>query len=301
MASRTTAEIDSQPQVWRQAIDIARRAESLGVLPVRGQRAAVIGCGTSWFMAQAYCQLREELGQGPSEAFTSSLFPLRRGMDYARIVFLSRSGTTTEIVEAARALAEQGVPLTLITAVGGGPITPYVNHEIVLDFADEESVVQTRFATSALMLLRAALGQDLQDALRDAESALAHEVPAAWVGADQVSFLGDGWCFGLANEAGLKWREASQSWTESYPAMEYRHGPIAIAQPGRLVWVFGQAPEGMAEQVAATGAQFLTFPMDPVALLVLAQRVAVARAEARELDPDRPRHLTRAVILPDGE
>lgn len=301
MASRTTAEIDSQPQVWRQAIEMARRAEHLEALPAHGDRAAVIGCGTSWFMAQSYCQLREELGQGPSEAFTASLFPIHRGADYARIILLSRSGTTTEIVEVARALSEQGVPLTLITAVGDGPIAPYVDHEIVLDFADEESVVQTRFATSALMLLRAALGQDLQDALLDAESALAHEVPAAWVEADQVSFLGDGWCFGLANEAGLKWREASQSWTESYPAMEYRHGPIAIAQPGRLVWVFGRAPEGMAEQVAATGAQFLTFPLDPVALLVLAQRVAVARAEARELDPDRPRHLTRAVILPEGD
>ena len=32
----------------------------------------------------------------------------------------------------------------------------------------------------------------------------------------------------------LKLREAAQSWTEAYPAMEYRHGPMAIAQPGRL-------------------------------------------------------------------
>ena len=35
--------------------------------------------------------------------------------------------------------------------------------------------------------------------------------------------------------------------------MEYRHGPISITGPGRAVWVFGAAPDGLAEDVAATG------------------------------------------------
>ena len=80
--------------------------------------------------------------------------------------------------------------------------------------------------------------------------------------------------------------------------MEYRHGPIAIAQPGRLTWVFGEAPEGMAEQVAETGAAFVTSELDPMAHLVLLHRLAVERADARGLDADSPRSLTRAVILP---
>lgn len=295
MVNKTTAEIFTQPDTWARAAGLAATCPGL---PVRGERVAVIGCGTSWFMAQSYCVLREQLGHGVSDAFTSSLFPLSR--DYDRVVLLSRSGTTTEIVEIAKDLKRRGVPTVLVTAVGQGPVAEHVDAEIVLDFADEESVVQTRFATSALALFRASLGQDLALAVADCRRALEMPVPGSWVEADQVSFLGDGWCFGLANEAGLKWREASQSWTESYPAMEYRHGPIAIAQPGRLTWVFGEAPAGMAEQVAGTGAEFLTFDLDPVAALVLAQRVAVLRAEARGLDPDRPRHLTRAVILPDG-
>jgi fructoselysine-6-P-deglycase FrlB-like protein len=40
---------------------------------------------------------------------------------------------------------------------------------------------------------------------------------------------------------------------------------------------------------------------DPLAGLVLAQRTAVAAAEARGLDPDRPRNLTRSVVLPDHD
>lgn len=296
MTSRTTAEISTQPELWERAAGLVHGG--LG-LPGRGQRVAVVGCGTSWFMGQSYAALREEAGHGLTDAFAAAMFPVSR--DYDTVVLLSRSGTTTEILDVARALEVRGVPTLLITAVGNGPISAHVTEEIVLDFADEVSVVQTRFATTALSLLRASLGQDLSRAVADARTALAARIPRSWIEAEQVSFLGDGWCFGLANEAALKWREASQAWTESYVAMEYRHGPIAIAQPGRLTWVFGAVPAGMAAQVSATGAEFLTVDLDPMAVLVLAQRAAVARAEACGLDPDSPRHLSRAVILPGSE
>jgi fructoselysine-6-P-deglycase FrlB-like protein len=79
--------------------------------------------------------------------------------------------------------------------------------------------------------------------------------------------------------------------------MDYRHGPIAIAEPGRAVWTFGEVPEGLPDDIAATGALHVHHDLDPLAALVVAQRFAVAVAEHRGLDPDRPRSLTRAVIL----
>jgi fructoselysine-6-P-deglycase FrlB-like protein len=79
--------------------------------------------------------------------------------------------------------------------------------------------------------------------------------------------------------------------------MEYRHGPISIAEPGRLTWMFGEAPAGLAEDVAATGATYVTSDLDPMAHLIVAQRLAVARARAAGMDPDRPRSLTRSVVL----
>ena len=292
MSVKTTAEIASQPAMWRRAAQVA--AET-GGLPSKGEKVAVIGCGTSWFIAQAYANLRERAGFGLTDAYTATEAQL--GRDYDRIVLLSRSGTTTEILEIAQATT---VPTTLVTAVGAGPVAPHVDDEIVLDFADEESVVQTRFATSALALFRASVGGDLERAAADAEQALAAELDPAWVSAEQITFLGTGWTIGLAYEAALKLREAAQSWTEAYPAMEYRHGPMAIAEPGRVVWVFGPVPEGLAEQVAATGALLATSALDPMAHLVLAQRLAVARAEARGLDADHPRSLSRSVILENG-
>ena len=83
-------------------------------------------------------------------------------------------------------------------------------------------------------------------AIADARAAVADDLDPALVDAEQFTFLGRGWSVGLAHEAALKMREASQSWTESYPSMEYRHGPISIAAPGRVTWQFGEAPEGLA-------------------------------------------------------
>jgi fructoselysine-6-P-deglycase FrlB-like protein len=158
-------------------------------------------------------------------------------------------------------------------------------------------VVQTRFATTALAFFRASLGHDLDGVICQASDAIAEDLPAELLDASQYTFLGRGWSVGLAHEAALKMREASQSWTESYPSMEYRHGPISIGAAGRVAWHFGDAPAGLAAEVAATGARFEENGIDPMADLVRAQRVALARARARGLDPDLPRNLTRSVIL----
>ena len=117
----------------------------------------------------------------------------------------------------------------------------------MLDFADEASVVQTRFATTALTLLRAHEGVDVAAAAADAERALALPLPVAPAAADRWAFLGRGWTVGLAHEAALKLREAAQAWTEAYPVFEYRHGPISIAGPGAAVWFLG-APDGRARR-----------------------------------------------------
>ncbi|MFD3419303.1 SIS domain-containing protein [Streptomyces decoyicus] len=286
-------ELRSQPETWREA---ARIGAATSLLPKAGQRVAVVGCGTSWFMAQSYAALREAAGQGVTDPFAASEAFLGSARGYDAVVAITRSGTTTEVLRVLDAVKGRIPTVTLI----GDPGTPAVavsDETVALPFADEKSVVQTRFATTALTLLRAHLGEDISRAVTDAEEALAAPVEKEWVDAEQFSFLGTGWTFGLANEAALKMREASQSWTESYPAMEYRHGPIAIAAPGRVTWLFGQAPEGLEADVLRTGARFVRHARDPLADLVLVQRVALERARARGLDPDNPRSLTRSVML----
>jgi fructoselysine-6-P-deglycase FrlB-like protein len=283
-------EITSQPSAWAEAIRLAPEVAS--ILPAPGSRVAVVGCGTSAFMAQAFASLREATGQGETDAFPASEMP--RGRAYHSILAISRSGTTTEVL---RLLEAADVPTIAITAVAASPITRAADDAVVLEFADERSVVQTRFATSTLTLLRAHLGQDLRHAVADAEVALRADLPLEPQDHDHYVFLGTGWSVGLAHEAALKMREASGSFAESYPAMEYRHGPISLAGRRSAVWALGQMGARLLEDVSATGARVIAGRLDPMAQLIEVQRAAVALAELRGLDPDHPRHLTRSVVL----
>ena len=285
-------EIASQPTAWRRAAALA--LDAADDLPPVGGRLAVIGCGTSLYMAQAYAAVRESAGAGETDAFAASEMPA--GRRYDAVLAISRSGTTTEVVRALGQVPD-AVPTHAVVGVAGTPVADGADRVVVLDFADEKSVVQTRFATTALVFLLAGLGQDFEQAVAEAEHALVRELSAHSLAARSFVFLGRGWTVGIANEAALKLREAALAWAESYPALEYRHGPIALAGPGTLVWAFGDVGEDLLGDVRDTGATVVANGHHPLAELVLAQRTAVALARARSLDPDRPRNLTRSVVL----
>jgi CRISPR-associated protein Cas5a/b/c len=291
--SVTLREIESQPTTWGRAVQLAGHVSAQ--LPEPGRRIALIGCGTSFYIAQAAAILRERAGAGESDAFVASEMPSERRYD--AVVAISRSGTTTEVVRALVALPA-GVPSLALSAVAGTPVVQAADDTVLLDFADEESIVQTRFATSALALWRAHVGENLTAAIADAQSALAAPLPREPSEYEHFVFLGHGWTIGLACEAALKFREAAGAWTEAYPAMEYRHGPISVAGPGSLVWFLGPAPDGLVADIQATGASVVAGTLDPMAELVQIQRAAVSLAESRGLDPDQPQHLTRSVVLP---
>ncbi|GAA2771874.1 SIS domain-containing protein [Streptomyces showdoensis] len=290
--SHVDTEIASQPACWRRA----QEAKPEG-LPADGERVAVVGCGTSLYIAQAYAVLREAAGLGETDAFAASEYPANRRYD--RVVAITRSGTTTEVL-AALARVPEGTPTVALTGDLDTPVVGAADTVVDLSYADEKSVVQTRFATTALVLLRAALGLVPDDLVEQAERAVADPLPEAAVASEQFTFLGTGWTIGLANEAALKLREAAGAWTESYAAMEYRHGPISVTGPRSTVWFLGAPPAGLLDQIGATGAYASVSDADPLADLIRAQRLAVALAGRRGLDPDRPQGLTRSIVLADS-
>jgi fructoselysine-6-P-deglycase FrlB-like protein len=298
--SHLQAELAGQPDDWERVS--GRVADYADRLPGPGRRLAVLGCGTSLFMAQAYAALREDAGQGETDAFAASEF--RAGRGYDEVLILSRSGTTSECVEVAQRLRARGTPTIAVVATPGTVLTELADRVLTISDVDEESVVQTRFATTTLALLRASLGADLSRPVADARAVLAEDEVTALSGlaeAEQVTFLGRGWTVGLAHEAALKLRESAQFWAESYPAMEYRHGPISIATTGRVVWALGEVPAGLGDQVRQTGARFEHREIDPLAELVRVHRLCLGKARQADLDPDHPRHLTRSVILPTSD
>ncbi|MCU1491496.1 MAG: phosphosugar isomerase [Acidimicrobiaceae bacterium] len=290
--SRAAEEIESQPGCWVQAAELA--GEVAGALPQAGERVAAVGCGTSHNIAKAYAQLRERAGLGETDAFASSEVSWARRYD--RMLFFSRTGTTTETLQALRR-APKGMATTTVTARPKTPLGEEAGQVVSLEFADEEAVIQTRYATSAIVLLRVHLGEGSSALVEAAEDALARSLPEGALDARQHTFLGRGWTAAIADEATLKLRETAQVWAEAHNAMEYRHGPISLAEPGFLVWCFGEPPAALADEVRATGARWEQSPADPLAELIRAQRLAVMLAEGRGLNPDSPRGLRHSIVL----
>ncbi len=291
--NNTLAEVASQPEMWRRTASLTSPARQELAAP--GERMLLLGCGTSWFVAQSIAELRESAGLGETDAVCASEYVPRRRYD--RVVAITRSGTSTEVLAALRQVPA-GTRRIAITAVHGEPVDDLTDAQLRLGFADERSVVQTRFPTSVLALARTAYGKkDLDLIVADGDAALAAPLPADPADIDHLVFLGTGWTVGLAHEAALKVREAAQAYSESYPAMDFRHGPVAVAGPRSLIWSFGDVPAELDEVGRRAGATVHRDDLDPIAQLVLAQRFALALAAHRGLEPDSPRLLTRSVVL----
>jgi fructoselysine-6-P-deglycase FrlB-like protein len=286
----TAREISSQPDCWAQA-----RRQSTAGLPGPGERVLVLGCGTSYYVAAAYAWLREQAGQGVTDALIASELPAVV-RDYDRVVAISRSGTTTEVVQALQALPD-GVPVTAVLGELGTPVGALATDIVDLSYADERSVVQTRFPTTLLTLLRThlgATGPEVDELIEQARAALAE--PADAPVPRQLVVLGTGWAAALAQEAALKCRESAGMWAEAYANGEYRHGPISVAGPGTLVWALTPLTPIQVAAVEATGATVRQGTRDPQAELVAVQQHAVAWAVASGRDADLPVHLSRSVV-----
>src|SRR4051794_14705752 len=113
----TSEEIASQPAVWERGL--ALTGEARRQLAAPGERMLLLGCGTSWFVAQSIAELRESAGLGETDAVCASEYRPRR--HYDRVVAISRSGTTTEVLDALRQVPG-ATHRVAVTAVGGMPV-----------------------------------------------------------------------------------------------------------------------------------------------------------------------------------
>ncbi|MGH2862305.1 MAG: SIS domain-containing protein [Solirubrobacteraceae bacterium] len=287
-----STELASQPSVWRHAQTLADSLREK--LPADGSRVGIIGCGTSLYVAQATAIYRERQGAGETDAFPGSEVPAHR--PWENVIAISRSGTTTEIIDAVTALP-QGTQVLGITGEKGSPLSAVLTEELDLPFADERSVVQTRFATTVLTLLLGAYGWDVEASAQKAERHLQEPLPD-WAGEiQQFVFLGRGVGMALAHEAALKFREILATWSEAYATMEYRHGPISAINERSLVWILDAEEPSIDDQIRATGARLIRGEGDPLAELVRIHRFAEGLVDLRGINPDQPPHISRSVVL----
>jgi glucosamine--fructose-6-phosphate aminotransferase (isomerizing) len=205
---------------------------------------------------------------------------------------------------------------------------------LVAEAAHEQSVAQTRSFSSMLLLVKALAATVAEVSLDDldllpgllrklfAETADLSGALGRRLDLDRIFFLGSGFLYGIANEAMLKMKEMSLSNSEGFHFLEFRHGPISMANEAALViGLVGDAgrmhEEKVMTEVRALGAETLALnslsdeccanrvSFDaampawtlPALYLPPLQLLSYYRSVAKGLDPDNPRNLTAVVSL----
>lgn len=315
--SVTLRTITEQFPYWRQA----RWPEAL---PKGGPLIVVTGCGTSYNLALSIAAAMN--GQGRAALAVPAGELLIRPEAYVttamRVVALSRSGSTTETVEAARVCRKRGHHVTGITCAEASPLEAASDSAHVYATHPEEGIVMT--ASASLMLLAGYALAGLDPApLADPAEALMQAFDAVpvdrYAGRAPFVFLGGGAQYGIALEGALKLTEMAISQTQAFHPGEYRHGPVSMIDQGaaavmlyhdktqadeaRLVaelqdkgaWVLGLGGPGDIALPVKSAGDLAGAEILP-ALQLLGERFAVAKG----IDTTAPRHLTKVVVL-DGD
>ncbi|WP_102957717.1 SIS domain-containing protein [Mangrovicella endophytica] len=302
---------------WRAAMGLE--------LPALSDKTIVfVGCGTSYYLAQTLAAAFNLAGRTALAVAGSEWGQHRRAYVGDRgdlcVVGLSRSGESTETVEAVRISAAAGMETLAITCAAGTAITRVAARSIVAETHVDEGIVMTCSASLMLLVGLRMAGVHIADATVDAAEAALFTMEEKGrdiiAGRTHFVYLGAGPFFGLAAEGALKLQEMSLSYSQFFHPLEYRHGPISLIDRSSLVTLLydpetQDGEERVAHDVQAKGAAVIGFGgagdlsiaveekslarmlvMLP-ALQILGEQVA----QSKQLDTTRPRHLTKVVTL----
>lgn len=255
--SYTFAEITSQPTVWQNAIDIFRQQQSaLEQFWSEHSFDQILftGCGSTYYLSRFAASLFQEVAGASTSAFPASEIALLPDMTIppngkTLLVTISRSGETTETIEAARLFRKRtNQPMLTITCDGASTLAKEADFSIAVESAKENSVAQTRSFASMTLITQAFAGLvgkveglDQLEKLPAIVERLLTEFDglAKQLGAtDQIQryfFLGTGLLYGIACEAMLKMKEMSLTYSEAYHMLEFRHGPMSMVNDQTLV------------------------------------------------------------------
>ena len=327
----TAAEIASQPQVWPKAIVEGMAATRLQER-LRTGTTLYTGCGSTAHLAAtlAFSHRQNLLTFAWAETASEVWLALHDAPLRAEtVVAVSRSGETTETIEACRRAKRHGAAVFTVTANLSSSLNSLAEEAVCVDFAAEESVVQTRSFTSmmlaALSAQLSAAGQDAEDVFRGVAglgaTLMTQAAPVIERLADPsreaIYVLGSGLDYGLACEGALKVKEMSRTFCEADPVLDFRHGPISVVdgRSAALVLCGSGLPHELdvAAAIEERDAYVATVGPDPrctietprhasahataVARLVICQLTGLQRGVAKGLDPDAPEGVPAYITI----
>ncbi len=240
-------------------------------------------------------------------------------------IAVSQSGSTPDVLEAARRLHESGVTVLTVTN-DRGPLADVGSAHIAVDAGRERSIPATKSILGQVAVLLTLAAQRLaieewSDLLALSaiwcKEELAAELPLSpeQLALDPVAAFGSGVGLGLAREFTQKVVETSGVPVLALDAAEFQHGPIAVARPGVSVFGFllgqrdvvgqamdkavGRGADGIWVKAshAVTSSRDLPSELEQgllaLPVLVRLQRMMIGLALRRGFDPDEAFGLSK--------
>ena len=346
LGANTYREIMSQPDVWAEALEIFR--SQAGALSKFWEANPVdelifTGCGSTHYLSNTAAAVFQKETGIPARFYPASelvLFPENiylKGKT-SMLVAVSRSGETSETIEALSIFRQRtGGKILSINCDSSSSLAKASDFSLAVDAAQEVSIAQTRSFASMLVVAQAFAGHigkadsaKLDNLPSTVQRLLSdYEASAKGLGEDKdinrFFFLGSGLLNGIANEAMLKMKEMSLSYSEAFHMLEFRHGPMSMVNANSLV--IGLLSENalpheiaVLKDMKKLGAKILAISekdisgifnpdmsvllntgapvwMQPAAYLPVLQLLAYYRSLSNGLDPDKPNNLDAVVKL----
>lgn len=310
MPTMTETVIRDQFPYWRAAL-------AMEVPVLRAGTIVVVGCGTSYYLAQSLACSYNAAGQRaiavPGAEWARRPESYLADMTDVLVLGLSRSGTTTETVQAIEVSRARGWPTFALSCEPGSTILLAAERGLCVPTDSREGIVMSVSASLMLLVGLRMGGIAVPGTVVDqAQAALVAVTGTAPLleGRSHFVYLGAGANYGIATEGGLKLQEMSISYSQSFHPMEYRHGPISLIDERSLV-VMIYSPDTAAEEaqvvadVQAKGARVIGFggPGDVsldatgLACLPALQMLGEMVALHKGINSESPRHLTKVVVL----
>jgi glucosamine--fructose-6-phosphate aminotransferase (isomerizing) len=299
-------------------------ALSVKLPAVQASTVVIVGCGTSYYLAQVIASAFNLNGRD-ALAVPGAEWARRRNAYLADqsnicVIALSRSGESTETVQAVEESRKAGFLTIAITCEQKSSIARAAAEVVYIPTHPEEGIVMTSSASlmliAGLRMAGVALDGSIVAAAKAALAATDASIRNLIAGRTHFVYLGAGAYYGLATEGSLKLQEMSISYSQAFHPMEYRHGPISLVDEDTAAVVI-YSPETVDEEakvvddIKAKGAIIVGFggPGDLSvslegtglaralaalpALQILGERVA----ESKNIDTTAPRHLNKVVVL----
>lgn len=254
----TYQEIIDQPKVWAKIHDHVHQVQGKFTDLLRSSDEIMFsGCGSAFNVSIVAASTLPAVGGKKARAMHASdifLFPesASLGSGGTAMVFISRSGDTTETVKALDWAKKHTTSRTLaITCGENSKLALNASEALVLLDASEKSIVTTKSLTAMVLTVQvmaaimaddkrfdaelgslSGIGAGIMDQAKSVGEALGNDP-----GISKFAFVGSGPYHGLAREAQLKIKEMTLLPSDGYHCLEYRHGPKSNVDHDMLVTI----------------------------------------------------------------